>query len=55
MDFLSAKQLKNKQGKYVTFILHFYYGYVKDIDFFENKGKIKVDLNYYDEKRKDVK
>jgi len=55
MVFLYAKwlknRLKNKFKNIITNILHFYYSYVKNIDFLPNKDKIYVYLNYCDMKK----
>lgn len=40
MDFLSANYEKFKQKRSVTDVLHFYYKYIKCIDFLPNKDKI---------------
>lgn len=40
MDFLSAKYEKIKKKRSITKILHFYYKYVKNIDFLAIKDKI---------------
>ena len=40
MDFLSVKCEKSRKNNNITKVLHLYYGYVKNIDFYVNKYKI---------------
>ena len=42
MDFLFAKCKKNNMKNDITEILHLLYDYIKYIDFFTNKYKIKI-------------